>query len=84
MQLRRGATAPTGLNQRPDLAGDNADEQKDGAGVDQQECDDDPMGRLDRREADQNHEGQERRQQREADRDRRQQPAQSPAARLGE
>ena len=51
----------------PDLARDDHDEQKDRDRVDQEQRDDDLVGRRDRREPGQHDEGHERRQQRERD-----------------
>ena len=75
VQPRRRPAAAPGLHHLPDFADDDADQQQDGRGIDQQERTDDLAGRLDRRQAGQHHEGQEGRQQRQADGKRRQPPA---------
>ena len=67
VQPRRGAAAPAGLHHEPDLAGDDAEQQEDGERVDQQQRDDDLMGRRDRRQVGKHHEGRKGRQQRKAE-----------------
>ena len=59
---------PPGLNHPPHLAPDQPDEKRDRDRIDEKESDDDLMGRCDRREAGEHHEGGEGRQERENDR----------------
>ena len=80
---RGGPAAPTGLDHLPHFAGDDPQQHQHGGAVDEKERDDDLVGRLDRRQAREHHEGQERRQQGETDRERSQKAAQRPAGRLG-
>ena len=61
VQSRRRAAAPPRLHHPPHLARNDEDEQEHGAGVDGEEKDHDLVGRHDRGEAGEHHEGDQRR-----------------------
>ena len=65
MQPRAGAAAPARLHDVPDFAADDADQQQRRERVDRQHGDDDLMGRRDRRQPGEHHEGDGGRQQRQ-------------------
>ena len=70
VQACRGAARAARLHHLPDLAGDDADQQQHRRRVGEQQRHHDVVGRQDRREIGEHDEGEEGRQQREADRDR--------------
>jgi hypothetical protein len=80
---RRRPAAPARLHHLEDFTDDDGDQQQDGRGVDQQEGADDVPRRLNRRQAGQNHEGEEGRQQCDANGKRRQQPPQGQSLAFG-
>lgn len=67
MQARGGAATAASLNDLPDLAGDDRQQQQDRGAINQEEGDDDFVGRCDRGQSGQHHEGQECREERQAD-----------------
>ena len=84
VESRRRPAAAAGLHHQPDFADDDPDQEQDGGGVDEQERADHFARRLDPRQPRQHHEGKERRQQRQADRERRQHLPQGPPLGFGE
>ena len=74
MQPRAGAAAPARLDDNPDFAPDDGEQQKPGDGVAEQQLDDHLVDRRDRRQAGEHQEGGGGRQQRDADGDRPDEP----------
>ena len=74
VKARAGAAAPARLDDDPDFAPDNGEQQKPGDGIAEEKLDDHLVDRRDRGQAGEHQEGRGRRQQRDADRDRPDQP----------